>query len=158
LPDQHINVLFEVAEIDYVVDAGAGLSLVQPPDTGGELQVRADGHVRVQRDRLGEVADVPAPLQRIVSHVVVGYPDIPSGGHEVAGENAHRGGLARPVGSQQTNDLALLDIEADIVDGEALAVVLGEILDSDHFLARRPSQTGYIRESWYLSQASVSEP
>jgi hypothetical protein len=51
-------------------------------------------------------------------------------------EAFHRGGLARPVGSEQAEDLAPADVEGDAVDGREGAVGLAKPLDLDHRVHR----------------------
>ena len=40
--------------------------------------------------------------------------------------------LPAPFGPEEPEDLALVDAEADVVDGGEAAVVLGEVLNLDH--------------------------
>src|SRR5690606_13370947 len=47
-------------------------------------------------------------------------------------DHAHGRGLARPVGAEEPGDLARCDAEGQVVDGEFLAVSLGEALRLDH--------------------------
>ena len=49
---------------------------------------------------------------------------------------AHRRALARAVRTEEAGDLAGLDVEAEIVDGDDLAEALGEVADLDHHAGR----------------------
>src|SRR4029453_11291851 len=53
--------------------------------------------------------------------------DLAGGGLGEAGEDAEQGGLARAVGAEEAEQLALLDREADAVQGRDGAVALAEI-------------------------------
>jgi hypothetical protein len=46
---------------------------------------------------------------------------------EVAGDELHGGGLARAVGSEKTQHVALGQVETDIVDSQGVAVVAGQV-------------------------------
>ena len=56
---------------------------------------------------------------------------LPSVGH-VARDHAHRAGLARAVGTEEAEDLALLDAEADVIDSRDRPVAFREVLDLNH--------------------------
>ena len=142
LRQDHVAILLQGADLDHLVDPPGGRPLVEPPQPARESQVRMGGHVVVERDDLREVADVAAALQRIARHVVLGDEHVTARGHQVAGHHLHGGGLAGAVGSQEADDLALLDVEGDVVDGQPLPVVLGEILYAYH-LGCRPARPMY---------------
>ena len=57
---------------------------------------------------------------------------LPVDGRHVAGQDPHRRRLAGAVGPEEAEDLALVDAEADVVDGGEAAVLLGEVLNLDH--------------------------
>src|SRR5207302_10170943 len=61
----------------------------------------------------------------------------PGRGGEVPGQDAHGGGLSRPVGAEEADDLALGDGERHVADGRVIAVIFGQVLDVDH--ARPPA-------------------
>src|SRR5207245_8887334 len=47
-------------------------------------------------------------------------------------DHAKCGGLPRPVGAEEPGDLAPAHLEAEVVDGEVVAVVLGQPPGDDH--------------------------
>src|SRR5690606_24095740 len=49
-----------------------------------------------------------------------------------AGEDLHRRRLAGAVGPEEAEDLALLDGEVEVGDGDAVPVPLRQVLDFDH--------------------------
>ena len=53
-------------------------------------------------------------------------------GGQISGQQAHGRGFARAVGAEESYDLALRDVEVDMVDYCAVAEALGEILRQDH--------------------------
>ncbi len=55
----------------------------------------------------------------------------PGGGGDQADERAQGGRLAGSVGTEEADDLALVDVEAQVVDGPHGAEVLGEVLNRD---------------------------
>ena len=52
--------------------------------------------------------------------------------HE-ARQNAHRGGFARAVGSQETHNFTPADLEIQVPDGGLASVTFCQILDLNHF-------------------------
>jgi hypothetical protein len=100
--------------------------------------VLAHGHVRPQGVGLEHHADVPlvraeVELLRRVEHVAVAEGDAPLVGCLQAGHAAQRGGLAAAARAEQDEELALLDLEVQVVhrrrrrlSGEAL----GQPLDA----------------------------
>jgi hypothetical protein len=115
-----------------VVDAGLALGLGDALDLGAEVQERVHVHVRVEGRRLGDVADAPLHLQRLLEDVVARDPRRALGRGEVAGEDPHRRRLPGAVGAQEAEDLALVHAERDAVHGRMAAVTLGQIFDLDH--------------------------
>ena len=47
-------------------------------------------------------------------------------------EHSQRGGLARPVGAEETDHRAGVDLEAEMVDGGQCSETFGEVVDFDH--------------------------
>src|SRR6185503_7914905 len=91
----------------------------------------AHGEVLVQREAL---ADVPiGPLDRFARRVdvVAGDPGPASRRNQEAGEHADGRRLARPVGPQEAEDLARVDLEADVIDGDERSERTGQVKGLD---------------------------
>ena len=101
-------------------------------DLGDEGQVLAHGHVRIERRRFRQVAGAPLGFERLLEHVEAGDGGLALGGRHVAGDDAHRGGLAGAVGAEKSEDFARLGAKTHIVDGRDRAVMLGKVLNLDH--------------------------
>ena len=101
-------------------------------DLGDELEILDDAHVRVERRRFRKVAGPALGVNRLVEDVEPGDNGFAVGGRHVAGQNPHRRRLAGAVGSEEPEDFAALDSEADVVDGSHAAVAFGEVLNLDH--------------------------
>ena len=71
----------------------------------GDELLAEDGAGRRGRPDLGDVADPPPDLARFRTKVDAGDGRRTGGRTEQGGEHAQRGGLARTVGSEQTDDL-----------------------------------------------------
>ena len=118
------------------VDEGGGLldppgldALLDAASLQGVADVLADGHVRPQRIGLEHHADVALVGRQVDPAVGVehrGRPecDLAGAGCLEAGEAAQGGGLAAPAGTEEDEELALLDLEIQVVDrcGRRLAV------------------------------------
>src|SRR5262249_45608201 len=75
-------------------------------------------------------------LDRIRQEVVAGDPDRAARGGEDAGDRPERRGLPGAVRADEPQDLPLLDLQGEPVDGHRLAVDLPEALDLDDRLLR----------------------
>jgi len=95
-------------------------------------QVFEGRKVFVERDLLGHDAQQAARGGAFPHHVVAHDADMAGGGREETGDAADSGGFAGAVGSQETEDLAGLRGERDVVDGGDLAVSFAELVDCDH--------------------------
>src|SRR5512133_3947774 len=81
------------------------------------------------------------------------------GGGDQPEQGAQGGGLAGPVGAQEADHGALVDLEAEVVDGDDLPEALGESLDGDdgHSLLLCPRLACSSRPipSWALGTSTV---
>ena len=64
--------------------------------------------------------------------VVARDDDFAVGGRHVAGDHAHRAGLACAVRTEEPENLAFFDAKTDVVDGGYRAVAFREVLDLNH--------------------------
>ena len=97
-----------------------------------EVQVLFHRHVHVQGRLLGQVANLFFHLVGLLQGVLPGDGHLAGGGGKVTGDDVHRGGFARAVGSQEPDDGALLDFKTHAIQRQVLAVALGEVLDLYH--------------------------
>src|SRR2546422_1165765 len=95
----------------------------QKPDPG-ELVV----HERPVRNE----AEPHLGRDRILMHVVAAQQDAPVRRPEDAGDDAERGGLPGAVRTEESVEQTPGDVQRDVVDGDEAAVVLGQVLQSDH--------------------------
>ena len=97
--------------------------------SGPESRIRSRG-ARGMRGRLEHDPDLRERIgEPGVREAVDGGR--PGGGGDEADKRAQGGRLAGSVGSEEADDLALVDVEAQVVDGPYRAEVLGEVLDRD---------------------------
>jgi hypothetical protein len=111
----------EVPRVDGVEHGVDGLTAPSPTQGHAEpVPVEAQGHdvagterhVGVEEDLLGNVADDRvAPGERPATH-----QNAPGAGRLKTEDDPEEGGLARPVGADQTGELARHDPEADVVE------------------------------------------
>ena len=59
------------------------------------------------------------------------HRDRPGGGGHERGEDAEEGGFAAAVGAEEAEDFAAVDVEGEVVEGDAVAVAVGELVDLD---------------------------
>ena len=111
------------------VDEGGGLldpsaldALLDAASLERVADVLADGHVRPQRVRLEHHADVALVGRQVdpavgVEHRGRAEADLAGARRFQAGEAAQRGRLAAPARTEEDEELALLDLEVQVVDG-----------------------------------------
>jgi hypothetical protein len=120
----------ELDELEHLADALRQLGvrdLVLPEPEGDVL---LDGHVREQRIRLEHHVDGPL-VRRNRSHVDAVDVDPARGRTLEPGEHAQQRRLAAAGPAEQAEDLLLVDVERDVVDGDEIAELLRYALDPD---------------------------
>ena len=124
--------------LEEVAGAGAGLAPGEPAELADHHEVLQPGEALVDARVLAGEPDVPAYLGRVGDDV---EPRDPCPAGVRTGERAqhpHRGGLARPVRAEDTEDGAGVDPEIEPVERARLAVELDEALRLDR---RRHAET-----------------
>ena len=99
---------------------------VQPVEARGVAQVRAAGHVVVEADGIGQVADPAFDLARIARRVEPDDTGLALGRFGQPEQHEDRGRLAGAVLPEQPEDLAAAHLEVEAVDRRELAVLLGQ--------------------------------
>ena len=94
-------------------------------DFGAVIEVFLDAHFAVQRNALRQVADAFTDFQRVFHHIEAVHFGDAAGGRQIGGEDAHDRGLAGAVVAEESDDLVLFDLEADVADGQDVAKVFG---------------------------------
>ena len=127
-PAVHILDLHQTADFRDMFLAGelAFLQLIH------EVQVFPHRHVQIQRRLLRQIADVGLGSVGILQHVVAVDLHHTLAGRQISGEYIHGGGFARAVGAEETQDLPLVHLEADILHRTVGAIPLREVLYLDH--------------------------
>ncbi len=127
-----VEVLGEVEHLRRVLHLLADGGLVLTGDLEREAHVVGDGHVRVERVVLEHHRDVPV-LGRQVRDVAVADADSAAVDVLQAGQHAQRGGLAAAGRADEDEELAVLDLQLELVDGGLVAagVQPGRLVESD---------------------------
>src|SRR5713226_2624962 len=97
-----------------------------------EAQIRVYAHVTVKRRVLRQISNQAPRFERVRKDIEVVDDDRPRGRRHVTRDDAHRGGLARAVGSQEAQDLTALGLEGNVPDGDETAIRLGEVFNFYH--------------------------
>ena len=95
------------------VAAPVGLGPADAVEHGLEAEELAAGHQGVDGGVLQGDPDRPAHRAGLGHHVVARHAGPAAAGAQERGEHPHQRGLARPVGSEEPEDLALLHHEVD---------------------------------------------
>ena len=89
------------------------------------------GHMLIEVGRLGQVGDLLLDIN--VAGGLAQNQDLARRREDQAQQSLDGRGLARAVGAEEAENLALVDIQADVVDGGDLFVLLDQVLDLDGF-------------------------
>jgi hypothetical protein len=127
-------------QLDGVATGGGRGPAVQTREVHGLLE---QPHLRVETALLGHVAEAAA-----VGLGERSAAEADSAGirREHAEDDAHRRGLACAVAADEAGEAAVAHREADAVEGEALAVAFGDVVEFEHgFTVRMPRRRGIRR-------------
>ena len=97
-----------------------------------ELQVFHHRHVVVDAEEVGHVADEAADFLRVGIDRLAADIGLAVVGVEQRGDHPHRRGFARSVGTDEPEDIAIVELEVDFVGGDQVAVALGQLAGLDH--------------------------
>ena len=132
LADDAATYIGEVATLaDFLhatFDPATGNALEAPPV--GKIFPHA--HVRTEEYVLGHVADARTYLQRMRAHIepIDRHPSTRR--RQIAGQHAHGGRLAGPVGTQHTDNFPAIDRKADAIDRTDGTKSLDQIFHDNH--------------------------
>src|SRR6185312_8061909 len=102
-------------------------------------QVGVGRHLQIEGRGLRQVADAPLHLDRVLEDVEAGDLRRAFGGRHEAGQDLHRGRLPCAVRAEKAEDLALANLEVQVVDCDEISVTLAEVLDLNHFNLPAPA-------------------
>ena len=85
--------------------------------TAVKVEIFVDGERAVEGVELRHHADLAARLGRIFDHVDPVDENGAGGGQRAGGADADGGGFSCAIGPQQAEDLALLQLQVDAIDG-----------------------------------------
>jgi hypothetical protein len=117
---------------EHVLDAGLDLALVE--EEAAHLQVLGHRQRREHAPALGRDGDALAHdvVRGQVGDVPAVQQDVAAAGARAAAHRHQQRGLAGAVGADQRDDLALVDVQADLVDGADGAVVGAQLPELQH--------------------------
>ncbi len=142
-----LEVGLEVEDLGGLEDALVDLVLGDAGDLEGEAHVVGDRHVRIERVVLEDHGDV-AVLGGQVGDVAVTDEDLAAVDLFEAGEHPQRGGLATSRGADEDEELAVGDVDVELVDGRlrVARVVPGRVLEAHgSHIEVSPSPAGTCR-------------
>src|SRR4029079_19225966 len=117
--------------LDRLVDRLVRLVARDPVEAGGVAEVLPPRQVAVEADAVGQVADPPLDLERLASRSERDHASLSVGRLGQPEEHEDRRRLAGAVLPEQAEDLAGLDLEIEVVDGDEIAVLLGQTAGPD---------------------------
>ena len=108
----------------------------QPEQRGDERDVFGGGQLVVQHEVLRHVADLLAGTAREFAGVLAQHRQPAFGRREGTGEHADQGGLARAARTDDAQDRAARDVQADVVDGGQVAEAAADAVHRDDWHVR----------------------
>ena len=125
----------QVHELQCLPDARLLLAARQVVELREDQQVLVPGERTVHRDRLRHVADDAANADRLRGDGETGHARLARGGRQERGEHLDRGGLARPVGAEQAEDLTGVDRKRQRIHRRERAEAAGQVFDFENNVA-----------------------
>ena len=119
--------------VNHCLNALVGGFAFQLVDACHKLKVFAHIHVKIQRVVFRQVAHDTLHCHRVVHDVVSFDAHRTRSGRDEAGDDLHQRRLACAVGAEQSDD-TFINRERDVIEGELLAVALGDMVDFDGHL------------------------
>ncbi len=107
---------------------------VQSVGAGEEIEVLGDRELAVERKFLRHVADVLARRGARPAQVEAGDAQRSGSGGQKPAQHAERRRLARAVRTEQAEDLAATNFEADVIDRREGAELAHQVVHLDHAL------------------------
>ena len=103
--------------------------LCHPVQSGHQLQILPHGQIRRNRRFLGRNRQNRFHLLMLPGQRKAAQRRIPGGGRRQAGEHPDGGAFSRAVDTQQRKQLPCSNLQVQIVDGQPVAVFLGQALN-----------------------------
>ena len=97
-----------------------------------KIQIFLHRHFRVERRLLGQIAHTGLGLLGLLRQAEARHLHFTGGGGKVAGEDIHDRGLARAVGAEQAEDLAVAHRKGQIFNGRVRAILFAQMRYFDH--------------------------
>ena len=110
----------------------AGGRAMQIADPGDKAQKFARGHFAISGGAFRQIADFGLRPERVTADVVAADARRAAVGRQKAGHHLHGGGFARPIGPQETQNLALPDNKGQAGHCRDRVKTLGEVFNFEH--------------------------
>src|SRR5208337_295898 len=118
-PMRHIS---QSADFEHVLERRVDFRARDIAKPGDEAEIGLDAHIGIERRTFGQVADFPARLERLRKDIESVDQHGARGRRHIAGDDAHRGGLAGAVGPEKAEDGAVLGFERYVFYRDKVAV------------------------------------
>ena len=110
-----LGLVGQAQALEQLVDPGAVVAHTEVARL--DAQSLADIEKRIEHQLLGHHAELAARLRVVALHIAAQDADRTTAGAREAREHADHGGFASAIGAEQTEKLALLNIQTDLVHG-----------------------------------------
>src|ERR1019366_3595251 len=132
LPDKLVPDVGDRATFAGVINPTAQFGSAKSLELADKGQVLSGTHFGVKGWRFREITDVLLHFERLLENVEPCYRGRPGRWRQKTRQHPHGRRLARPVGSEEADDLTLLHLEGDLVDGSIMGVPFRQAFDCNH--------------------------
>ena len=134
-PGAPAQVGFQVRQRDQLIVALLKPCAAQAVKAAIKLEVLVRRQLVIERELLRHVANETLDLLQLPGHIQAADPRQPAARLEQPAQKPYHRGLARTIRAEKAEDRALLDLEADVINGGEVAKPLGQPFTLDHRLA-----------------------
>src|SRR4029079_1860685 len=148
----------DLRQIDFLEPVHRAAARVRPGQSLQRAEIGHhvdDGELRVESALFREIAE---PIEIVAGPRMPERQDAPLVWPDDVHQDSHERALAGPVGAQQAEDLALLDIEGDALERWRLPVALGQAVEGNDGHARNAILCDADRHYLCLPRLGARDP
>ena len=127
--DQPVLHRGNLGAVHHSLDPTAQRRAAQALGLAHKAQVFQRRHVQIDRRLLRQIADAAFGLVGLVKDVIPVDGHSAGRGRQAAGDNVHGCAFSRAVGAEKAVNLSLFDGDAQVVDGDMVAVLFAQMLN-----------------------------
>src|SRR6185437_6332697 len=132
MADDAMAHIAQPAALDDIINALSAIGAIHLSKPAAEIEIFLDLHFGIKRHVFRQIAQAFAHLFGLVKNVESIDSCAATGRRHVTGEHADGGGFPGPIGPEESDHLSFAHLEIDVIDGQMVAVDLGQVRDANH--------------------------